>query len=116
LEYSLRRTDNTRGFAVFIVYSSKAVEKTTMKTAMTLMLVAITCLTACTTTARQNAGSPPPFECTSIHPEVCELEEQFHQLRHEQAKQNAAIDEAERKRKAQMKTAGTVVANAAPAS
>lgn len=87
-----------------------------MKIAATLMLVAITFLSACSTTGRQNAGSPPPFECTSIHPEVCELEEQFHKLRYEQAKQNVAIDEAERRRRAQMKTAGTVAANAVPAS
>ena len=87
-----------------------------MRIAMVLVLAAIACLSACSTTARQNAESPPPFECTSIHPEVCELEEQFHNLRFEQAKQNAAIDEAERKRKAQMKTAGTVAANAVPAS
>jgi Spy/CpxP family protein refolding chaperone len=92
------------------------VEKTAMKTATTLVLAAITCLTACTTTARQNAGSPPPFECTSIHPEVCELEEQFHKLRFEQAEQISAIEEAERKRKTQTKTAGAVAANAVPAS
>ena len=87
-----------------------------MKIAAILVTAAITCLSACSTTARQNAESVPPFECTSIHPEVCELEEQFHNLRFEQAKQNAAIEEAERKRKAQMKTAGTVAANAVPAS
>ncbi len=87
-----------------------------MRTATILVLAAITCLTACSTTARQNAGSPPPFECTSIHPEVCELEEQFHKLRHEQAEQISAIDEAERKRRAQTKTAGTVAANVVPAS
>ena len=87
-----------------------------MRIATAMMLAAIACLSACSTTARQNAGSPPPFECTSIHPEVCEVEEQFHNLRFEQAKQNAAIEEAERKRKAQMKTAGTVAANAVPAS
>ena len=86
-----------------------------MRTATALVLAAIACLSACSTTARQNAGSPPPFECTSIHPEVCELEEQFHKLRFEQAKQNAAIEEAERKRKTEMKTAGTVAANAVPA-
>ena len=87
-----------------------------MRTAMILPLVAVTCLSACSTTAPKSSAAPPPFECTSIHPEVCELEEQFHKLRHEQAKQNAAIDAAERKRKAQMKTAGTVAANAVPAS
>ena len=87
-----------------------------MRTATILVLATTACLYACSTTAPRSTATPPPFECTSIHPEVCELEEQFHQLRHEQAKQNAAIDEAERKRKAQMKTAGTVAANAVPAS
>lgn len=56
-------------------------------------------LSGCSTTAPQKAMAPP-FECTSIHPEVCELEEQFHLLRFEQAAQNTAIDEAERRRKA----------------
>ena len=87
-----------------------------MRTATILVLATTACLYACSTTAPISTATPPPFECTSIHPEVCELEEQFHKLRHEQAKQNAAIDEAERKRKAQMKTAGTVAANAVPAS
>ena len=87
-----------------------------MRTATILVLATTACLYACSTTDPRSTATPPPFECTSIHPEVCELEEQFHQLRHEQAKQNAAIDEAERKRKAQMKTAGTVAANAVPAS
>ena len=87
-----------------------------MKSATTLVLAAITCLTACSTTARHSAGSPPPFDCTSIYPEVCELEEQFHKLRHEQAEQISAIEDAERKRKTQTKTAGTVAANAVPAS
>jgi hypothetical protein len=87
-----------------------------MRTATILLLATTACLYACSTTAPRSTATPPPFECTSIHPEVCELEEQFHKLRHEQAKQNAAIDAAERKRKAQMKTAGTVAANAVPAS
>jgi hypothetical protein len=90
------------------------VEKT-MRLAMILVPAAITCLSACSTTGQNNAAAVPPFECTSIHPEVCELEEQFHNLRFEQAKQNAAIDEAERRRRAQLKTAGTVAANAVPA-
>jgi hypothetical protein len=87
-----------------------------MRIAMILPLVAVACLSACSTTAPKSSAAPPPFECTSIHPEVCELEEQFHKLRFEQAKQNAAIDEAERRRRAQTKTAGTVAANAVPAS
>jgi len=86
-----------------------------MRNVTILALAAIACLTGCSTTSAQRTAVPP-FECTSIHPEVCELEEQFHNLRFEQAKQNAAIDEAERRRRAQMKTAGTVAANAVPAS
>ncbi len=81
-----------------------------------LVPAAIICLSACSTTGQKNAATPPPFECKSIHPEVCELEEQFHNLRFEQAQQNAAIDEAERRRRAQIETAGTVAANAVPAS
>lgn len=87
-----------------------------MRLATILVPAALTCLSACSTTSQKNTAAAPPFECTSIHPEVCELEEQFHHLRFEQAKQNAAIDEAERRRRAQMKTAGTVAANAVPAS
>ena len=44
----------------------------------------------------------PPFECTSIHPEVCDLERQFHALRIEQAEQNAAIQAAEHKRRQEL--------------
>jgi hypothetical protein len=40
----------------------------------------------------------------------------FHELRFEQAEQNAAIEAAERRRREQVKTAGTVAANAVPAS
>ena len=87
-----------------------------MKNATILALAAIACITGCSTTSTQRTAVPPPFECTSIHPEVCELEEQFHNLRFEQARQNAAIDEAERRRREQMQTAGTVAANAVPAS
>ena len=43
----------------------------------------------------------PAFECTSIHPEVCDIERQFHALRIEQAEQNAAIQAAEHKRRAE---------------
>ena len=87
-----------------------------MRLLTVLIPAAITCLSACSTTGQKNTAAAPPFECTSIHPEVCELEEQFHNLRFEQAKQNAAIEEAERRRKAQIQTAGTVAANAVPAS
>ena len=86
-----------------------------MRIATILVPAAMTCLSACSTTAQKSTTAVPPFECTSIHPEICELEEQFHNLRFEQARQNAAIDEAERRRRAQMQTAGTVAANAVPA-
>jgi hypothetical protein len=91
------------------------VEKT-MRPAIIIAAMAITCLSACSTTGQKSTVAAPPFECTSIHPEVCELEEQFHNLRFELAEQNAAIEEAERRRRAQMQTAGTVAANAVPAS
>ena len=61
--------------------------------------ISLAFLSGCSTTVPQKAA-PPPFECTSIHPEVCEIEKQFHVLRFEQAEQIAAIDEAERKRRA----------------
>ena len=44
----------------------------------------------------------PPFECTSIHAEVCALEKQFHALRVEQAEQKAAIQAAEHRRKSEL--------------
>ncbi len=87
-----------------------------MRTAMLLVPLAIACLPACSVAPPKYPVAAPPFECTSIHPEVCELEERFHRLRFEQAEQNAAIEAAERKRRAQVKTAGTVAANAVPAS
>ena len=86
-----------------------------MRLATILVPAALTCLSACSTTSQRSMMAAPPFECTSIHPEVCALEEEFHNLRFEQAKQNAAIDEAERRRKARINTAGTVAANAVPA-
>ena len=86
-----------------------------MRIATILVPAAMTCLSACSTMGQKSTTAVPPFECTSIHPEICELEEQFHNLRFEQARQNAAIDEAERRRRAQMQTAGTVAANAVPA-
>ena len=47
-------------------------------------------------------STPPPFECTSINPEVCSIEERAHVLRFEQAQQNAAIQAAEERRRARM--------------
>ena len=68
--------------------------------------IALAFLSGCSTTVPQKAA-PPPFECTSIHPEVCAIEKQFHVLRFEQAQQNAAIDEAERRRRAVTSVADT---------
>jgi hypothetical protein len=87
-----------------------------MRIATILVPAALTCLSACSTTGQKTTTAVPPFECTSIHPEVCELEEQFHNLRFEQARQNAAIDAAENRRRARIDAAGTVAANAVPAS
>ena len=70
-------------------------QKTTVFSLFTAM-----CLGGCATTSPKATGTPPAFECTSIHPEVCDIEEQFHLLRFEQAAQNAAIVEAERRRRA----------------
>ena len=71
-------------------------------------------LAGCSTTGPRSTEKAPPFECTSIHPEICELEEQFHLLRFEQAAQNAAIDAAERKRREQFAHADPAAAKAAP--
>jgi len=68
-------------------------------------LLAVTLSTGCAATIPGATAAPPPFECTSIHPEVCQLEKQFHLLRFEQAVQNASIDEAERKRRATRESA-----------
>lgn len=72
-----------------------------------LGLFAVTLTTGCAATSPKTGTAPPPFECVSIHPEVCKLEEQFHMLRFEQAAQNAAINEAERKRRARQELAAT---------
>jgi hypothetical protein len=83
---------------------------------MILPLVAVTCLSACSTTAPKSSAAPPPFECTSIHPEVCELEEQFHKLRIEQAEQISAIEEAERMRKEQDRATASAAAQSPSAT
>lgn len=70
-----------------------------MKRVTIAVPLALAFLSGCSAAVPQKAA-PPPFKCASIHPEICELEEQFHLLRFEQAAQNEAIDEAERKRKA----------------
>ena len=70
-------------------------------------LLVVILSTGCAATAPRTTEAPPPFECTSIHPEVCQLEEQFHLLRFEQAVQNESIDEAERKRRATKELAAT---------
>ena len=71
-----------------------------MKTKSLAVIATLVFVAGCSTTGPRSTVKPPPFECTSIHPEVCELEEQFHLLRFEQADQIAAIDQAERRRKA----------------
>jgi hypothetical protein len=86
----------------------------TMRTAMILALAAITCLSACSTTTHRSSAVPPPFECTSIYPEVCELEERFHKLRFEQAEQISSIEEAERRRKERERTTATAAARSTP--
>jgi hypothetical protein len=85
-----------------------------MRIATILALAAITCLSACSATAPRSSTAPPPFECTSIYPEVCELEEQFHKLRFEQAEQISAIEEAERRRKERERATATAAARPAP--
>jgi hypothetical protein len=92
------------------------VEKTTMRIATILVLAAITCLSACSTTVPKRSSAAPPFECTSIYPEVCELEEQFHKLRYEQAEQISAIEEAERRRKERERATATAAARSVPVS
>lgn len=77
------------------------------------VLAAIAAVSGCSSTARSGAGTAPPFECTSPHPEICDLEEQFHVLRYEQAEQNAAIEEAERKRRAQEGTTAAALSQSA---
>ena len=71
-------------------------------------------LAGCSTTGPSSTVRPPPFECSSIHPEICKLEKQFHLLRFEQAEQNAAIDAAERKRREQFARAEPIAATAGP--
>jgi len=73
-----------------------------MRTAAIFVLLALGCLAACSTAPQRTAAAPPPFECTSTNPQVCELQQEIHVLRFEQAEQNAAIDQAERRRKARL--------------
>jgi hypothetical protein len=85
------------------------VEKT-MRIAAIPVLAAIACLAACSTTSPKSSAVPAPFECTSIHPEVCQLEEKFHKLRIEQAEQNVAIEAAERRRQEQERATASAAA------
>ena len=82
-----------------------------MRTASILVLATITCVAGCSTTSAQRSAAPPPFECTSIYPEVCELEEQFHKLRFEQSEQISAIEDAERRRKERERATATAAAH-----
>jgi hypothetical protein len=72
-----------------------------MKKTAISAISSIACLGGCTSISPTTA-TPTAFECESIHPEVCALEKQFHILRLEQAEQNAAIQAAEQKRRAQL--------------
>lgn len=85
-----------------------------MRTVLILVLAAITCVAGCSTTSPQRSAAPPPFECTSIYPEVCELEEQFHKLRFEQAEQISSIEDAERRRKERERATATAAARSTP--
>ncbi len=85
-----------------------------MRIATILTLATIACISACSTTAPRSSVAPPPFECTSIYPEVCELEEQFHKLRFEKAEQISAIEEAERRRKERERATATAATRPVP--
>jgi len=85
-----------------------------MRTASILVLATITCVAGCSTTSAQRSAAPPPFECTSIYPEVCQLEEQFHKLRFEQAEQISSIEDAERRRKEREQATATAAAHSTP--
>jgi len=84
-----------------------------MRTATILVLAAISCLSACSAVSTQRTAAPPPFECTSIHPEICAIEERFHILRFEQAQQNAAIEAAEARRQERERATATAAARSA---
>jgi len=84
-----------------------------MRNATILALAAIACLTGCSTTTAQRTAVPP-FECTSIHPEICKLEQEFHKLRFEQAEQISSIEEAERRRKEREQATATAAAHSTP--
>ena len=71
-----------------------------MKKSSIALVATVIGVSGCAAAGSTKTVKPPAFECKSIHPEVCALEEQFHQLRFEQAEQNAAIERAERRRKA----------------
>ena len=82
-----------------------------MRIATIPVLAALASLAACSTNSPKNTAPPESFVCTSIHPEVCELEEQFHKLRIEQAEQNAAIEAAERRRQEQERATASAAAH-----
>ena len=87
-----------------------------MKNATILALAAIAALTGCSTASPRTSAAPPPFECTSIHPEICKLEEEFHKLRFEQAEQNAAIEAAELRRQERVQATASAATRSPPAS
>ena len=71
-----------------------------MKRTSLAIVATVIGISGCASAGSMKSVKPPPFECTSSHPEICGIERQFHELRFEQAEQNTAIDAAERRRKA----------------
>ncbi len=75
-----------------------------MRESMLIALVAVALLSGCVATGPASTATPPPHECMSAKPEICDMQLELHMLRFAQADQNAAIDEAEQRRKARSQT------------
>lgn len=75
-----------------------------MRKTTILVVVVIAGLSGCSAMVPKTAATPPPHECTSVKPEICDMQLELHMLRFAQADQNAAIDEAEQRRKARSQT------------
>jgi len=67
-------------------------------------LLAVTLMSGCVATGPKSTATPPPHECTSEKAEICDMQLELHVLRFAQAEQNAAIDEAEQRRKTRSQT------------
>ena len=74
-----------------------------IKSTLTAMF-AVVLMCGCVATGPVSTATPPPHECTSAKPEICDLQLELHILRFAQADQNAAIHEAEQRRKAGSRT------------